>query len=558
MPSLFNQIKAQEYGWLLFVSVAWLLPVIFIGPPVGSADLFHHLTISNAWLHAFETGSIIPDWVYAENNGYGAVTVRFYPPLIHITLAVFKLILREWSYAVFAAFLFWSLVGSIGVFIWTKDISGSKKAAMVAASIFVFTPYHVNQFYHGFFWGEFVSLSIAPYCFYFVRRLQIKPEPQSGLGLCFCLALLILSNIPQLVVIMVCLAVYFLLTIDRRTIIKSLGYVATAGFVSLALTSFFWVRLAFEMSWLKIGQPGIDPLYDYRNGFLLSKLRLGEGGSDLSTLFGTYFLVVAVGVLVVAVLVSGIYRSFWNDRQNRAIAIIFLLSAFLSTFSSGFVWDAIEFLQRIQFPWRFLSMTSLCFSVLMGLSLDFVSVNAWKAQRPRVLAVVGTVLILLTFTIKQDIMAAAYADRESFEKLVSSSFGKPGLEDWHPTWTTLDTFARADQVSVANGRHSVISKWDEVTREFAIESGGETTLRTAIMYYPHWKAWINEQRVTTHEQQGALALDIPEAVSEVKLRFVEPEYSIASRRVSLVAWILFITITLFSFFKARSWEDLHK
>src|SRR6185436_17003952 len=171
MISHLRQNNAVDFGCLLLVSLAFLSPILLIGLPVGSPDLFHHMTIANAWANAFQDGYLIPNWVYAENNGYGAVTVRFYPPLIHITLAFFKLVFRDWGFAVFAGFLFWSVVGSLGVYIWTKDVINSRKAALVAASIFVFTPYHVNQFYHGFFWGEFVSLSVAPFCFYFVRRL---------------------------------------------------------------------------------------------------------------------------------------------------------------------------------------------------------------------------------------------------------------------------------------------------------------------------------------------------------------------------------------------------
>jgi 6-pyruvoyl-tetrahydropterin synthase related domain len=553
----FRQIKTADYGWLLVVSVAFLSPILVIGLPVGSPDLFHHMTIANAWANAFQDGSLIPNWVYPENNGYGAVTVRFYPPLIHITLALFKMMFRDWGSAVFAGFLFWSVVGSLGVYIWAKDVIDSRKAALAAAAIFVFTPYHVNQFYHGFFWGEFVSLSVAPFCFYFVRRLQLAPSGGLCLGLSFFLALLILSNTPQLIVTAICLGIYFLMLIDRRTILRSLGFVAAAGAMSLALTSFFWVRQVVEMSWIKVGRPGIDPQYDYKNNFLLTELWLRDGLNDLAMMFfGTYFLVVMVALLIVAICVSGKYLTLWINKQDRAIGTIFLVSAFMTTFASQFIWDAIPLLHRIQFPWRFLSIASLCFSVLMGLSLDFISVETWRDRRPAVLALVGTVLILLTFSIKQDILAATFIDHKSFEAEVADSFEKKGLDHWHPVWTTMETFTKPDEPVNTNGRELSVTEWSERGHELSVAAGSPTIAQTAITYYPYWQVSINDKPVPTLESNGALAFTVPESSSEVTLRFVEPNYSIISRWVSFAVSIIFLLTVAFYLRRSLSPEEL--
>src|SRR5688572_824789 len=102
-----STFKLTDIGLLLAVSLSFLLPVLFIGPPLGSADLLHHMTISNGWLESFEAGNLIPNWIDAENSGYGSVTVRFYPPLIHVTIALCQMLVRNWGVAVFAAFLFW-------------------------------------------------------------------------------------------------------------------------------------------------------------------------------------------------------------------------------------------------------------------------------------------------------------------------------------------------------------------------------------------------------------------------------------------------------------------
>jgi len=369
--------------------------------------------------------------------------------------------------------------------------------------------------------------------------------------------LLILSNTPQLIVTAICLGIYFLMLIDRRTILRSLGFVAAAGAMSLALTAFFWVRQVVEMSWIKVGRPGIDPQYDYKNNFLLTGLWLGDGTGDPTlTFFGTYFLVVMVVLLMVAVIVSGKYLSLRNDKQHRAVAVIFLVSAFMTTFASQFVWDAIALLHRIQFPWRFLSIASLCFSVLMGLSLDFVSVETWRVRRPAVLALIGSVLILLTFSIKQDILAATYIDHKSFETEVARSFEKKGLQHWHPVWTTMETFTKPDQPVNTNGREFLVTEWSERGHNFSVAAGPPTIVQTAVTYYPYWKVLINDEPVPTFGSNGALAFNIPESSSEAKLKFVEPNYSIISRWVSFVAAIVLVLIAVFYIRRSLSPEEL--
>jgi len=504
------------------------------------------MTIAHSWAHAFQDGSLIPDWVYGENNGYGAVTVRFYPPLAHITLAFFEILFGTWSSAVLNAFVFWSAIGCIGVYLWTKDVVDSRKAAVAAATVFAFTPYHVNQFYHGFFWGEFVSLCVAPFCFYFVRRLQIGPSFLNCLGLCGFLALLILSNIPQLIVTGVCLGIYFLLLVDRQTILRSLGYVTVAVIASLTLTAFFWVRLLVEISWIKIGQPSTDPLYDYRNNFLLTQLRLTEGGNDLAMLFfGTYFLILMIALVTVAIFVSGKFPLIRTNKQYRSIALVFLIAAFLTTFTSQFVWDAMPLLNRIQFPWRFLSMASLCFAVLMGLALNSISLESWRRRRPVVLVLTGLVLILLTFSIKQDILAAAYVDSATFEQEVVQSFERVGLEHWHPLWTTRATFETRNYIVSPNGREAALRRSSTNGYEFSVGPGPSEEIRLPITYYPHWKLKINGEPAPIFQSGGALAFNISESPSEVTLRFVEPTYSVGSRWVSLVTFVMFLCTAVF-------------
>jgi uncharacterized membrane protein len=551
MKPILSSITFRDASILLLVSLAFTLPIVIVGPPVGSPDLPHHLTITAAWQNAFESGTWIPEWVAAENNGYGAVNARYYPPLFHITYALFDIFVGNLGHSLFLTILLWSLIGGVGIFIWTLDVTGSRTVALASAAVFAFTPYHANQFYHSFMWAEFVSLSIVPFSFYFIRRQNIRPTASTWLGLTITAALLVLSNVPQLIVGATCLGIYFLITLEYKTALRSVLYSGTAIIVAMLLTAFFWVRVVAEVKCLYIALPNIDPLYDYRNNFLLAELNFWGGTGELTPLFGTLFLIFIVVCPAVAVVSSGSYRTLFSDRPKRAVTIVFIASTLLATFFTRWVWDAIPVLQKIQFPWRFLSIASLTCSILVGISLGFINRQTWRTARPAIFILVGSVLIMLTFTIKQDIMASTFMTNSEFNELAVKSASKIGLEHWRPTWTTKETFKNPERVSTEVDRQIAVTSWDDLSREFQISAGQATTVRTAITYFPHWKAKMNGEALQTSERGGALMVEVPESAGTVKLQFVEPQYTVVSRWVSLVSVLIFTLFVLTFYLRRR-------
>src|SRR4030095_2636110 len=141
MPSSVENFRIQisDISLILCVSSLVILPILLWGGPVGTGDFTHHIQIANAYFESIREGVMVPDWVFRENQGYGAVTVRFYPPLLHYSLAAFRLMLGSWHIAFFATFTFWSFIGGLAAFLWMREIQGSRGQALAAAFLFSFT-----------------------------------------------------------------------------------------------------------------------------------------------------------------------------------------------------------------------------------------------------------------------------------------------------------------------------------------------------------------------------------------------------------------------------------
>ena len=534
---------------ILLVSLLLISPVLFYGCPNGSADLIHHLQIANAYVDSLRNGVLLPDWVTPENHSYGAVTVRFYPPLMHYTLAIFRLLLGNWNLALFAAFSLWLFIGGIGVYYWSRDLFNSEWQAMAAAVLSLFIPYHLIHFYNASMFGEFAAFSILPFGFLFARRVCIGGI-LNVIGLSICIALLILSNLPQTIVGGLCIGIYSLFYLTKAKWPRQITLLFLSGVGGLALSAFYWVRVVVEMPWIVISQPPYDPDYDYRNHFLLNSLNLDNQG----VWFVSLIFAGSVTVVIIALTVSAKHKELRTSRELWLIVVLFLVGSFMLLPLSKPIWDAFTSLQRVQFPWRFFSIVSLTHVILTALALGFITSENWRARRPAVLILSGLVIIMMIFSVKQIILGAAYVEPERFASLPETSASAKGLLHWRPIWAN-DKTSKIKDLVIAGGREASVGESTGENREILVAGGEPVRARLAILYYPLWKASINGESVPVESDGGAIAIDLPATPSHLLLTFAEPGYSLVSRYVSLAALaalsILFVVCIFITRFRTH-------
>ncbi len=526
------------YSLLFVVSVLIISPTLFIGIPAGSVDFIHHLQISHAFFDSISQGNPFPNWVFAENNGYGAVTIRFYPPLIGYTLAIFRYLTGDWQFALFSAFTFWSFIGGLGVYIWSRELLGKRWQAFAAALIFMLAPYHLAQFYLSFMFGEFVAISIMPFAFFFAKKLCERNRLTDVLGFSAAASLLILSNLPQMVIAAVSLGLYASLYLNKPDFVRQAARFAAAALLALAATSFYWVRMISEMYFINVSQPNTDPDYDYRNHFLLSTFQIDQK----EIWFVTLMVMISVFLVFFALALSGKFKSAWHNPDIRKVIILGGFSFLMMIPVSRLVWDHVELLQKVQFPWRFFTILTLAASILIAYSLDFINRSNLVKKRPLILLLTGALLIYAAFSIKQVALGAVFYDLPTFNKMRSDAERGEGLPHWLPTWVNKTTFEKEPKIS-ANGREVAVTVWENENREFSVAAGKSGRLRVPLIYYPHWKATINGLSAEVLKgADGSVNLQLPENFSNVRLFFEEPPKSLWSRKVSVAAWILMLLI----------------
>lgn len=521
------------------ISFAVFAPVLIIGFPGNSGDFRHHFQISQALNYSLERGSFFADWIFQENRGYGAITVRFYPPLLHYFAAIGKAMTGDWILAFYLTFVIWSLIGGAGMFLFANELLKNKNAAALAAVLFLFSPYHLTQAYSAAMLGEFAALSLLPFAFYFTKRICDRRDMVSVCGLGVTFALIIVSSVPQTVVVAIFVGSYFLLCLDRKKFLPSIAVFIGAFALALAGSSFYWFRLMLEVQWLRIFQPNTAPDYDFHNHFLLTNIHFDDQGIWLVNLmFG-----ILIGLVIASLLLSRKPLVLVRRPEIRNILILLAAASLLMLPITLFVWEHVNFLQRIQFPWRLMSVVTVVACIIPAAAAQKLASEYSRKLRPLVLIFVGICLMYTTFSLKQIVLGAAYVDPAEFKQLSKTLVTANGLEHWLPVWADAHTFDNSTQVD-ADGRAAEITTWEPETRRFTVANGEATKARVGLLYYPYWHTMVNGKEIETkRSQDGAVEVEVPSGEADVELKFIEPWTTPVARIVSAVSWLVLLLLS---------------
>jgi hypothetical protein len=206
------------------------------------------------------------------------------------------------------------------------------------------------------------------------------------------------------------------------------------------------------------------------------------------------------------------------------------------------VWAIIPKLSAVQFPWRWLGITSMFGSILLA-----VSIPAWVAKlkadfRPRDLIVALGLLLSVYFIAGEVIWGAEYLKGQAFAAKFPVAAGSVSFKDWLPIWAKDVAQLKQIEGNVEAGSRSVIiNSWEPERRAFQIASGPPTQARVRTYFYPHWTASSQGKILATGPaEDGALLISVPAEASSIDLEFREPRRVKLARIASVSGWLLIL------------------
>jgi hypothetical protein len=547
------EIRCETLHWnirpvllISAVAVVALLPVVVFGIPNG-ADLFNHYRFALPFYDSLRSGVFYPGWLAESNNGLGDPRFRFYPPGLYYVLAATRTLFGDWYAGSIACFVLLSVLAGLGLYFWARTFF-EPKLAMWAGIFFTIAPYRLNQIYQASLLSEYAACSVLPFAFAFVERICRRKKAYDIAGLAVSYALLLLTHLPLAVIGSLSLAGYAILRLERKNLAPTLMRLAFGVFLGLGASAFFWTTMLAELPWIKGNSSQPKSYYDYRLNFVFSPSAL----TNRNTWYANLLTLALLGFFLPAtVLVSRFLKKEW--RGLFAVAILFIVTLLMSTPMSRPIWAIVPKLAEVQFPWRWLSITSMAGSLLLA-----ASIPSWRERishwRPRDLAVVLVFVLSLGFTFNEVIRESEYLPRDRFQPLLHEIRGAVSFKDWLPIWASelLQVDKMNGQVE-ASTRPVTITAWQPERRLFHIAAGPSSVARVRTYYYPHWLATEGGRSLNTSAAaDGTLSVTVPDRAVDVEVVFREPGRVRVAAFVSAIAALAILALAILGWSRPRT------
>jgi uncharacterized membrane protein len=359
--------RISKYGVLAAVaSVFALMPLIGVRF-FESHDSFFHLDRLVLFDNALRQGCLYPRWIQELAYGYGMPLFNYYPPFSYYFAELFTLLGFDFPESVLATFIIGFVLSGIAMFLFANEILG-KAPALVAAVAYIYAPYHLLDAYVRGAMPEFLAFVFLPLIYYSILKAEKKAEYYPLISLSY--ALLILTHS---VTAFISTPIILLFVLFRRGRIKPASFLL----LGLGLSAFYWAPAIIEIK-------NINPIttIQYSDHFLYpSQLFEKTWGFGLSVVGPNDGMGFHIGNVHLIFSLLALYLLFKGNKEIKNyiayFSLVLLISVFLSLQYSKPLWGFIPFPNFIQFPWRFLFLTSFAASFLSASFLTVFEKTKW-------------------------------------------------------------------------------------------------------------------------------------------------------------------------------------
>ena len=515
--------------WLLalLVSLPACLPLLQPGFFASDDGLFHLYRVA-ALADALRQGVIYPRWFPEFGFGYGQPVLHFYSPLSYY-LAVPFLPLGSIAAAKIVVALGFVLP-ALTMAALARRVWGAT-GAVLAAAVYTYFPYHLADGllrgavaeHLAFLWPPLIFLSLLP-----TANNTSAPQRQVWRWTLHALAwggLILTHHLTALMLAPIwAIAVIFLSGQSPRR--RQIANAVVSFIAALGLTAFYWLPVIAEASAVKLGADPIStgyrqhllPLSDLVGRSLTYVYRMAAG-QPLQHRLG--LLMALLLLLTVAAASSRALVALWrpaaqaasSPTPSRAGLFIFavvacLLSVALLTTPALPFWQMAEpLLARLQYPWRWLSLTAFASALVIG-ALPGLITRQPRGQVAVSLPVVALLLFSglaqLPYTALPRQPADVTPEQMWAEDAANGQVGATWTAEFLPVAVTEQRWAlgRAPAQPQVGPTPAAIPDVVLLPRgplayRVLMDSPQAQTIRLHTFYFPGWQVRVDGQRVLT-------------------------------------------------------------
>lgn len=539
-------------------TAAAVVAFLFIAALIASAPLFEsgwfdsddciiHMERFVAVTCEVARGDIYPRWLSAGCYGLGLPVLNFYSPLFYLVtgylhalgMALIPLLKVQ------CGSLF--LAGSWGMFLWVRRHCGTF-GALVAATVYMFLPYHFLDLYVRGALPEFAALALMPYLFHALDLSFAVESRRRGIvqTAVTSAAIVLTHNLSALMIAPFAVLYFFWQGGGAKASVKNTLAAAVGPLLGLGLSAFYWLPVFAEQKYLQNFKETVTAGASHYAGNFL------EPSQWVSPFWGYGVrhegLSFQVGYLLLACVAIGAVAAFSAARSCRSFGLAtFVLACcalFLTTASAAPLYELAPALQYIQFPWRFLGPATMFLAAFSGLILH----GAPMWQHRRLPAVVVLVILALSVALsgkQRMVKERLHADFAVWERdtLRLKKIGVLGFQnEFFPRWASWEQLTQfhgiQEPVLTSSWTGDVNDAGSRVSFRIRTMNAGADTV-VPRLYFPGWRAEVDGKPVEVgHTPAGLISLRIPPGEHDVTVRFGSTWPRIAGWIIAIVAGAL--------------------
>ncbi len=532
---LMKKIFTYPLFWIVVISLLPLWALFVPGLPFTHDGPDHVARIANFY-RSLSEGNLVPRWAGNLNWGYGHPILMFLYPLPSYLASIFHGVGFSFVTSVKLVFGVTFILSGVAMYAWMSAAFG-KRPAFIGSLLYLFAPYRFVDLYVRGAIGEHVAFIFPPLILYFLYKLAIsKNKVYNGVGLSLSFAALILSHNAIAIMFLPVIALYgiYLYFFEAKERLLVIGYWLLVIVLGFGLSAFFWIPAFFEGKYtLRDIVTAGETMQRFVpwNWFLYSPWNYG-GGNELSKSLGLMQWVGIIASLFV------IWKS--KDKKVRIILIastlLLFLSLYIMTASSKSIWSAITLLQKFQFPWRFLSLSTFLAAVIGGISM----------RTKKNLLLIGYCLLVIGLTIQMWHPKGYQIKPESYYSGIYPSTTDTGESS--PIWSVrFMEHAPVAPLEVIDGLASITQGVRNTTvHEYTVKAQKPTLMIENTVYFPGWKIYVDgietEIQFQNQNYRGLMTFSISEGVHQVRVVFEDTKIRKTANMISAVTLALLALI----------------
>ncbi len=509
-------------------------------------------------------GQIPPRWFPDISAGYGNPHPIFYAPLFYIVAEAFHLLGLGIIASLKGAILLAMLASAVSMFFYARLLFGPS-AAVVAAAAYTYAPYHLLDLYVRKAFSEFTVFAFLPALLLAFHNLIARGSRWDIIAGALAMAAMSTSHTITTMMVPALLAAYGLFLSLRRGAANRWSWIGRAALsmgIGYAIAGFFMVPAFLERNEINL-KIYTEAYVDYHKHFVWPQQLVwwpwGFGMSLPGLKDQMSFRMGLMQIAGAALAVFGLARLRRRPGTAADHALFFAgvtaVAVFMMLPASAFIWDALPPLKFVQFPWRFLTLTTLATGILCGAAFA-----AFRPAEPRSSGAAGRKRWTLALIVCAIFAVAAAAggtlgvhlrvpaDRVGFEEnpynnmidrgpqaasspeTMDAAFVKRHTLRWidHlPPGVSFMGLNQSDldrpKVEVESGTARLIDLASQSWMvRFGVEAATPSRIRVNIYRFPGWTARVDGVVVPIVEvpkQRRVIFLDIPEGRHEVAVVF---------------------------------------